>query len=65
MLNLRNVLELVNDGLNNGAFAKQQFVHQGHEGVFHVGANAGHQFDIEGAQQFVSQCLGDVAFIAK
>ena len=26
MLNLRNILELVDDGLNNGTFAQQQFV---------------------------------------
>lgn len=65
MLDLRNVLELVNDRLDNGPFAKQEFVHQGHQRILHVGANTRHELDIERAQQFVSQCFGDIAFIGE
>ena len=36
MLNLRNVLELVNDGLNNRAFAQEKLVGEMHKPVFHV-----------------------------
>jgi hypothetical protein len=35
MLNLRNVFELVNDGLNDRPFAQQELVRQMHEPVFH------------------------------
>ena len=41
MLDLRDVLELVNDGLNNRAFAQQHFVRQVHEMILHVFAQAG------------------------
>lgn len=40
MLNLRNILELVNDGFHKGAFAQQDFVHQRHEHIFHVLASS-------------------------
>jgi hypothetical protein len=36
MLDLRNVLELVNNGLNDGSFMQQQFVRKVHEVVLHV-----------------------------
>jgi len=49
MLDLRDVLELVNDGLHNGAFTKQDFVHQRHEHIFHVGVNACHKLNVESA----------------
>ena len=31
MLDLRNILELVNDGLDNRSFAQQQFIREMHE----------------------------------
>lgn len=65
MLDLRNVLELINDGLRDGALTKQNFVHQGHEHVFHVGANASHKLNAEGSQPFFSKPLGNVAFIGQ
>ncbi len=36
MRDLGNVLELVVDGLNDGAFARQQLIQQGHETVGHI-----------------------------
>src|SRR6266567_5053717 len=45
MLDLRDVFELVNDGLNNGPFAQQQLVRQMHELVFHVFAQPGDELE--------------------
>src|SRR5579859_5274248 len=45
MLDLRNVFELVNDGLNNGPFAQQELVRQRHELVFHVFAQSGDELE--------------------
>lgn len=39
MLDLRNILELVNDGLDDNALAKQELIHQWHEHIFHVCTN--------------------------
>jgi hypothetical protein len=39
VLDLGNVFELVNDALNEGSFAHQQFVRQVHELVLHVFAD--------------------------
>jgi len=41
VLDLGNVFELVNDALNEGSFAHQQFVRQVHELVLHVFAQSG------------------------
>ncbi len=40
MFNLRNILKLVNDGLDDGPFAQQQLIRQMHELVFHVFAQS-------------------------
>jgi hypothetical protein len=55
MLDLRNVLELANDGLPDGTFPKQDFIHRRHEHVFHIVADACHQLNIERAQEFVKE----------
>src|SRR5215207_8806204 len=65
MLNLRNVLELVNNGFHDGTFAQQEFVHQWHQPIFHIGAKPCDQLDIEGAQEFFKQLFGNIAFICK
>ena len=65
MFNLRDILEWVDNRLKeDGAFA-QEFIHQGHECVFHVRANTCHQLNIEHVQQFIAQCFGDVASIGE
>ena len=64
MLNLRNILELVNDGLNDGSFAQQQFVRQGHELILHVFAQAGDEVESLFKEQ-LRQGSGNVAAIPK
>ena len=41
MLDLRNVLQLVNDRFDNRALAKQQTVIQGHQALFHIALELG------------------------
>ena len=36
VLNLRNILELVNDGLNDRSFAQQRFIGKRYEVILHV-----------------------------
>ena len=36
VLNLRNILELVNDGLDDSSFAQQQFIRKVYEMILHV-----------------------------
>ena len=45
MFNLRDVFELVIDGLDNEALAQEEFVGQDDELVFHVGAQIGNQLE--------------------
>src|SRR3990172_3803257 len=65
MFDLRNVFELINDGLNNSAFAKQEFVHQRHENIFHVRTNTCHKLNAECAQEFFRELFGNIAFISE
>lgn len=46
VLNLGDVLELVDDGLNERTLAQQQLVPIVHQTVLHVGADAGHQMQV-------------------
>ena len=46
VLNLRDVLQLVVDGLNNKAFAQQAFIQQGHQLVLHVAPHTGDELNI-------------------
>ncbi len=39
MLDLRNVLELINNRFHDGAFAQEKLIQEGHEFVFHIGAD--------------------------
>ena len=64
MLDLRNVLQLVIDGLDDRTFSEQQFVNPGHQTVLHVLANACDQLNIF-LKQFCEQVLRDVASICK
>jgi hypothetical protein len=45
MLDLRDVFELVNDGLNNRSFAQQQFVRKVHQMILHVFAQPGDELE--------------------
>ena len=48
VLNLRDVLELINDGLDEGALAEQQPVGEVHESIAHVLAQFGDQVESVG-----------------
>ena len=45
MLDLRNILELVDNGLDNDPFAHQQFIGKVHETIFHVFAQSGDEME--------------------
>ena len=64
MLNLRNILELVNNGLNDRSFAQQQFVRKGHKMIFHVLAQSGDELEPLFKEQ-LRQGSGNVAAISK
>ncbi len=65
MLNLRDVLELVDDRFNNGAFASQHLVRQPHQARLHVAFGLGIQLDATGVQQLLKQRLRHVAPVSK
>ncbi|GAB4483898.1 MAG: hypothetical protein Kow0088_27230 [Anaerolineales bacterium] len=65
MLNLRNVLELVHDGFHDHPFAKQDFIYQRLERIFHLGAKRGDPFDTERADEFVTERFGEIAFVSE
>lgn len=64
VFNLRDVLELINDGFNDGALTQQQLVAQQHQLVFHVGLELGDQFDPLLAQ-LLPQRSGEIALVAR
>lgn len=63
MFNLRDILELVDDGFNDGTFTQQQFVAQQHQLVLHVGFELGDQFNPL-LPELVAQRFGEVAFVS-
>lgn len=65
MFDLRDVLELVIDGLNDAAFTQQEFVGQNHEVILHVGFDTGDKLNTGSVEEFFEQRLGDVALVAK
>ncbi len=64
MLNLRNILELVDDGLDNRPFAQQQLIRQVHELVFHVFAQPSDELKSLFKEQ-LGERSGNVAAIPK
>ena len=65
VLNLRNILELVNNRFHNGALAQQEFVGEWHQLITHVALEFGDQLNAKGRQQVLKQRLGDVALIGE
>jgi len=47
VLDLRDILELIVDGLDQGSFAKQKLIGHDHQAVFHVLAQLGNQLEME------------------
>src|SRR5215831_763088 len=64
VLDLRNILELVDNGLDDRSFAQQQFVRQMHEMILHVFAQPGDQLESLFKEQS-RQGSGNVATIPK
>ena len=60
VLNLRNIFELVDNGLDNGSFAQQQFIRKVHEMVFHVFTQSGDELKPLFKEQ-VRQGSGNIA----
>jgi len=65
MLDLRDVLQLVDDGFDNGALAKQQTVIERHQALFHIALKLGDELNACGFEQLFGQFLGDIAFVRK
>ena len=64
MLDLRDILELIDNGLDNRPFAQQELVREMHELIFHVFAQAGDEME----SLFKEQCgqgSGNVATVPK
>src|SRR5579859_5619790 len=64
MLNLRNILELVDDGLNDRSFAQQEFIREMHELILHVFAQPSDELQPLFKEQ-LRQGSRDVAAIPK
>lgn len=65
MLNLRNILQLVNDGFDDGTLADQQAITQRHETIIHVALELGNQLHPHAFKQLLSQLLRDIALVSK
>lgn len=65
MFNLRNILELVNDGLDNGAVAGEQLVTQAHQAVLHMAFRLGKELNAVGLKKGLSQWMRDIAPVGK
>ena len=64
MLDLRNVLELVVDTLNEGTFAQQEPIHDRHDLRFHISFQGGDELK-SALKELFKQSVRDVAFITK
>ena len=63
MLDLRDVLELINDGLNDCSAAQQNTITPSHQLVLHILAQLGDQLKIKHLAQGLSQGLRDVTLV--
>ena len=59
-----DVFQLVIDRFDNGTFPQEEFIHQGHQLIFHVFVEFGDQLQMLLEQQ-IKECLGNIPFIAK
>ena len=64
MLDLRDVLELVIDTLDNGPFAQQRLVRQREQAVVHVGLEFGDELQAA-SEKLLEEGMRAVAFVAK
>lgn len=63
VLNLRDIFELVNNCLNNGAHPQQNLIEDRHEFVFHVRFDANDELKVEIAQEFFKKWLRNITSI--
>lgn len=63
MLNLRDILQLVKDRLNNGSLTQQQAVIQQHQLLFHVAFEPGNELNARGLEQLFGELLRDITFV--
>ena len=57
MLDLRDILELIDDTFNDGSLAQDELVMQGDQTVLHVLSQAGNELNAKGLkEQFKSAC---------
>ncbi len=64
MLDLRNILELVNNGFDNCSFVQQEFIRKVHKMILHVFAQPGDELESLFKKQ-LRQGGGNVAAIPK
>ena len=65
MLDLRNVLELVNNRLDDGPLASEKLVRQTHQVVFHVPPGLGVELNATGLEQLQRQLLRDISSVSE
>jgi len=63
MLNLRDVLQLVDDRFDNGALAEHQTVIERRQSLFHVALEFGDELNACGLEQLFCQLLRDITFV--
>ena len=65
MLNLRDVLELIVDGLHDGPLAEQNNIVVQEQATLHIATGESHHLYLALMQQLFDQFLTDIAFVAK
>ena len=63
VFNLRDILELVNDGLNDEALTREQFVFENNESILHVFADGRNQLQ-SACEELFKESLGEIAAVA-
>ena len=65
MVNLRDVFELISDGLDDGSFAEEECVRPVKQAIVHLFTQLGDEVQSVGHQELLGQGLGEIAFIPK
>jgi hypothetical protein len=65
VLDLADILELIDDGLDEGALAQEQAIGEGHKNVAHILAQFGDEPQPVAKEQLLSKRRRDVALVPK
>ena len=65
VFDLRDILELIDNGLHNRTFPQHQAVFPEHQAILHIRSEFGDQLDGEGLVEIIEQRLGEIAFVSK